>query len=185
MKKRLKWLLVGSLMCLVVGSVFHQGYGGGGKLEVIDLPDETIFQIMTYLDPKDVVHFGATCKGIHPFSQDKILWKQKAFEAGISKIELEKVKKGFFTYKQLVIGYEYWKKFNEIKNSEDIADEKKLTLLKDAAGQGSEAAISNLLEVYEEGLFGLGKNNSEGLMLTKKYADLGSEVAKCFLKRNK
>ena len=139
MKKRLKWLLVGSLMCIGVGSVFHQGYG--------------------------------MKNGYKPS------WKQKALEARISEVELKKVKKKFFTYKQLVIGYEHWNKFNEVKYSEDVTNKEKLTLLINAAENGCEQAIRHLLYAYLNGWYGLQANDREGLVLAQKYADQGSEMA--------
>ncbi len=190
MKKRLKWLLLGSLMCVGVGSVFQQGYGMKRKLESneqqsnkrpktegIDLPNEMILYIMTFLDPIDVAHFGETCQHINQFSQDKILWKQQAIKSGASQVELEKVEKGFFSYKQIIIGYKYWEKFNEVKDSEDVTDKKKLTFSNNAAENGCEKAILYLLNAYFFGDYGLQEHDPQGLVLAQKYADEGSEEA--------
>ena len=127
MKKRLKWLFVGSLMCLVVGSVFHQAYGMKRKLEdneqlfnkeqkteEIGLSDNAIFHIMTFLTSREILKLGETCKGFQEISNKEGLWKQKTVEAGASEVELKNVKNGFFTYKQLVIGHECWDKFKEV-----------------------------------------------------------------------
>ena len=192
MKKRLKWLLVGSLMCLGLGSVFHQGYGMKRKLEDneqlsnkeqkregICLCDDAIFHIMTFLTPRDILKLGETCKGLQEISNKEYLWKQKAVEAGASQVELDKVKKKFFTYQQIIEGHEYWNKYDEVKDSEDVTNKEKLTLLMQAADLGNEEAISCLFCPY---LFG---NDPEGLDQAKKYADKGSERAKRFLIENK
>ncbi len=187
MKKQSKWLLVGSLMCLVVGSGFHQGYGMTNnnnddveeeqKTDGIGLPDEMILYIMTWLDPIDVAHFGETCQNINQSSQDQSLWKQKALKVGISKFELEKVNKGLFSYKQIVIGYECWNKFNKIKDANNVTNEEKLKLLKYAAENGCEKAILYLLNACRFGNYGIQEKNPEGLVLAQKYADLGSKIA--------
>ena len=144
MKKRLKWLLVGSLMCLGVGSVFHQGYGMMNDDELI---------------------------------KDETSWKQKAVEAGASQVELKKVKKKFFTYQQIVIGYEYWNKFNKIRHLKDVTNEKKLNCLINAIELGNENAIWCLLDVYRFGNYGLNQNDPQCFGLTCKYAYKGSEIA--------
>ena len=154
MKKRLKWLLVGSLMCIGVGSVFHHGYGMMNNEEIIE-----------------AIEFD------NSYEDKECSWKQKALKSGASEVELKKVKKKFFTYQQIVKGNECWYKFNEIKDLNDVANEEKLTFLKDAADQGSEEAISHLLCTYLNGYYGLNANDPKGLELAQKYADLDSERA--------
>ena len=154
MKKRLKWLLVGSLMCIGVGSVFHHGYGMMNNEEIIE-----------------AIEFD------NSYEDKECSWKQKALKSGASQVELKKVKKKFFTYQQIVKGNECWYKFNEIKDLNDVANEEKLTFLKDAAGNGCEVAIDCLLCTYRFGLYGLQRNDPEGLKLAIKYAKEGSENA--------
>jgi len=139
MKIKLKWLLLGSLMCIGVGSGFQSSYGMKND-------------------------------------DEEISWEQTAIK-DCSKDELQKVEKKFFTYKQIVEGQKYWNYFNKIKESKDIPNKDKLTLVKDAADQGSAVAILYLLEAYRYGSYGLQKEDSKGLVLAQKYADQGSKVA--------
>ena len=154
MKKRLKWLLVGSLMCIGVGSVFHHGYGMKNDEEIVD-----------------EIEFD------NSYEDKECSWKQKALKSGASEVELKKVKKKFFTYQQIVKGNECWYKFNEIKDLNDVANEEKLTFLKDAADKGIERVIWHLLDAYRFGRYGLQVNDPDGLKLAIKYADQGSEWA--------
>lgn len=186
MKKQSKWFLVGSLMCLGLGSVLQASYGMMNIEEeqetaMMDLPDEIILHIMTFLTPREILNLGKTCKGLQEISNTECLWKQKAVEAGASEVELEKVKKGFFTYKQIVIGHEHWDKFNEIKNLNDVTNEKKTVLLINAAEKGTEKAIRYLLYADLFDNYGVQKDDPEGLVLALKHADLGSEVAIYYL----
>jgi len=190
---KIKWLLIGSLMCL--GSVFQASYGmsndeiedievdNSSQLVLVDKEEKDLFldndclsYIMTFLTPRDIVKFGETCNKIKDISNEEYLWKQKALKYN-SPVELKKVKKGFFTYKDIVIGHECWDNFNKVEYSKNVTDEKKVELLAKGVGNGNEEAIDHLLTAYLYGLCGPGKNDPEGFELAKEYADLGSEKA--------
>jgi len=140
-------------MCVGLGSGFHMSYGM--------FNDEII----------EDIEFDNS-------SQDKeYSWKQQAIEIGASEVELKKVENGFYTYEQIVNGYKHLDKFNKIVNSVDVANEKKLNYLINAAEDGCEVAIRMLLDAYVHGRYGLQANNPEGLNLAIKYADKRSEKA--------
>ena len=146
MKKKLKWLLLGSLMCFVIGSGFQASYGM--------LKNEEI--------------------------ADDISWQQKALKVGISQVELKKVKNEFYTYQDIVIGYEHWNKFVELLESNSFTDQKP-THLSLSATNGCELAIKHLLWAYRCGCYGLTRDLSKAIRLAEEYADKGSQVAKDFI----
>ncbi len=153
MKKQLKWLLIGSLMCLGLGSSFQASYGMFNDEIIEDIEFDNSSQYK------------------------ECFWQGKAIKVGISDVELKKVENGFYTYEQIVNGYEHWNKFNLIKDMTNVANEKKLNRLINAAEDGCEEAIKYLLDAHLYDRFGLPKNNPKGLELAKKYADKGSDVA--------
>ena len=198
MKKKLKWLFLGSLMCFVIGSGFQASYGmfnneekiiedievdNSSQLVLVDkelfLCDELLLYIMTFLISPDIVKLGETCKKINLISNKEYVWKQKIvrFNLRLSQNELEKVNKQFFTYKQLFKGQYLWNKLIHLRSITNYSNDKKLEFLNLAAENGSESAISHLLIAYRDGEYGLKPNKPEAIKLAKEYAEKGSENA--------
>ncbi len=169
MNKQSKWLLVGSLICLGLGSGFHMSYGMKRNFEDNE-PLSNKEQKRSLLDDNIEIIDSL-------LSDEEYVRKQNALESDISKDELETVEQKIFTYKQIVIGYKYWDKFNRLKDSIDVTDKEKLTLLTDAAVNHNEDAVVHLLYAYLFGWYGLQANNPEGLKLAIKYVEKGSENA--------
>ena len=184
----MKWLSIGSLMCLVAGG-FHISYGmmkdsdeepqttiSVDVPDLIDLPDEIFGEVMSFLSPNDILHFGQTSKRFYELSKKDYVWKQNAEEL-CNEWEIKKAQKGFFTYQQIVKGKMLWDKFIKLNDLKDVSNDKKLALLAEATECGRESAIFHHLNAYQFVRYGLKINDKKGLELAQKYADKGSENA--------
>ncbi len=187
MDKQKKWLLVGCLIYLVITGI-HFSYGGSwnqdeeeSESSLMNLPDEMWISIICFLSPSEITSVGVVSKHLHALSKNKYLWKQKAIELKLSEVEFRKVKKGFFSYQQIVKGDALWNKFEKIRNSSHHSNSAKLELLIEDAECGNEKAIDYLLNAYEFGWYGLEENNPKGLELAQKHTTFGSENATIYL----
>ncbi len=206
-KKRMKWLSIGSLMCLVAGG-FHISYGmmkdsdeepqttiSVDVPDLIDLPDtedssELIPSPKTFTVLLDEI-FGEVMSFLSPNDILHLGQTSKRFyelskkdyvwkqnaEELCNEWEIKKAQKGFFTYQQIVKGKMLWDKFIKLNDLKDVSNDKKLALLAEATECGNESAIDHLLGAYLKGWYGLEADDPEGLELAETYANLGSEIA--------
>ena len=173
MKKRLKWLFIGSLMCLVVGSVFHQGYGmmNGYKpswkqkaleariseVELKKVKNGFFTYQQIVKGHKDWNKLCSVSCSKDVTDEEKLTLLKDAAENGcVAAIDhlLEAYLNGWYRH-----------------------DEQGLEFAQKHADLGSEEAIAQLLYANEYGCCGLQKNDPKGLVLAQKYADKGSENA--------
>ncbi len=193
MNIKLKWFFVGSLVCLAAAG-FHQSYGMIKNEELIKpiglstdhvLRDESSSVIKQILSDVEIFHYAKTWKTKEQLRQDDFFWKKKALKFEMSEIEKRKVKKGFFTWKQMVFGKFYWFQYIQWMDSLDPKElkepsrEEGLKFLTSAVRNGNENAIKELLDFfhpYNHWLIEL-KNDTEGLKIAEDHANKGSATA--------
>lgn len=195
MNIKLKWFFVGNLVCLAVAG-FHQSYGMIKNEELIKpidlstdhvLRDKSSSVIKQILSDVEIFHYAKTWKTKEQLRQDDFFWEKKALKFEISEIEKRKVRKGFFTWKQMVFGKFYWflyvqwmdsLDFKKLKEPSSEVREEGLKFLTSAVRNGNEEAIKELLDFYpyNHWLVEL-KNDPEGLKIAEDHANKGSEMA--------
>lgn len=174
MEKILKWLLVGNCIGLMIGG-FQQSYGVvqnesiEGQVQGEQQQNKESRLLNLYPD-----FFHSMMDRSPPF--ENICKEYK-----IHSSEMNKINKGIFTYKELLIGNILWNKFEEAKDSTDILNDEKLKILTLAADYGNETAVGRLLIAYCWGLYALQKDQPASLELARRYADEGSENAIAYL----
>ncbi len=105
-------------------------------------------------------------------------WTIITTELGVTPYEFYKIKKGYYTAREIVLGTLIFNYYKSTLADNAYSDEDRLLMLKQAADHGSEYAITALLRAYTEGKLGLKSNDTkvqqEKYELARKYAKKGS-----------
>ena len=158
MNRRIHWFLVVSFSSLMLFGL-DTCYGVGDK------------------DPSNFLFNFVYSSQVNGERKGDLLKENLIDRYRISKEDLKKVEKGFFTLREIISAKTDLIQFIQECDSATVENSRKIALLQLSANFGNETAINHLLEAYRKGWYGLRMDDLKGLELAKKYADQGSESA--------